>query len=380
MNGRDLTKWKPPVIDAHVHEDGGKDSSHEAKSNETTGLFVLVSIVGALLAVTIISAVSGSRSEKGSEDHGRVPLFFKASPATLVMGPERFGVLIPGEIDDTFLYAEWDREDDSFWLEIRDERPGTVWHIDGESNAIPSIDAIVSTAGQTTSRRFHRTEQHDSPYLYREVDDFFVSLFNQAYIDIEICSTKEHLQFNTDQHAVRTAVSRYFAPAVQVKKTLAGKAEARLAAEKKVEQARLAKEEARLAAENRRVIAECLVEGWESADGELTLDFYEGTALLIVRNSYIRKNTYRTKYFRYNYEFDVTNLQVNLEATSSSLSSKHRTAVVTFHAQNESDIKVLDIYDMGAHITFDYAPEDCQHLSGKSIGPLTYRPLDPSAP
>ena len=232
MNGRDLTKWKPPVIDAHVHDAEDKASSHEPKSNTTKGLLVLVSIVGVwFLAITIISTASESRSEKIGEDRGRVPRFFKASPATLVTGSERFGVLIPGETDDTFLYAEWDREDDSFWLEIRDERPGTVWHVDGESNAVPSIDAIVSTANQTTSRRLRRTEQHEAPYLYREVDDFFISLFNQTYIDIQICSTKEHLQFNTDQHAVSTAVSRYFAPAVQAKKTLAEKETAKRIAE-----------------------------------------------------------------------------------------------------------------------------------------------------
>ena len=215
MDGRDLMKWKPPVIDAHVHEAEDKDVNSDNESWETSHISLLLSVGGMFLIITVIAGVFYSRfSEEAS-------LVLEEPLAKLTTDAEQFGILIPGETKGTSLYAAWNRGDKSFWMEIRDERPNTVWHVDVVKHGEPGIDVVLKTAELKRDNMVLRySEQKNSPYLHQLVGWDIPQFLNDQYLNVFVCATEENLRFNTDQQQVKNALKKYFFPAVRAEENL----------------------------------------------------------------------------------------------------------------------------------------------------------------
>ena len=154
----------------------------------------------------------------------------KATVAAIFHTTHSHGVSIPGETPQTTLRAKWDQEEETFWLSIHDERKDTIWHIDSEKqNGHPAINVELETAiHEWGVISLYYSESWESPYLHWQIGNGVPGMLSGEYLDVLICATQETLRFNTDQQAVKTALSNFFVPAVR--------AHERLAAAKKAEE------------------------------------------------------------------------------------------------------------------------------------------------
>lgn len=206
--------------------------------------------------------------------------------ATSFHNTDNYGVLIPGKTPQTLLQVKWNQTMESFSLSIRDERPNVIWHIDNQGDGGPAIDVKLQTAKKVwDEQRLGYSEKNRSLDVDADVCRDFLDYINGQYLEVFICATQETLRFDTDQEAVRTAISRYFAPAVTVKERLADK---------------------RANAERERVIAEekqarerlqqALIGEWSGGFGFVSLVFKE--------NKKATLNWYKTVFEDCDYQFD----------------------------------------------------------------------------